>query len=374
MVTRVIDAQRKPGRSTTSRRLHTVNQRLAAAAVAVAAAGLAACSSTSTASTGSDTSSATLSPAAMSSLVSAAENGTGTTRAICHGKKYRIGIDIYPTTIVFGANVVQGAKAIAASTGCITPIILSDNLNAETVIANVNSFIQQRVSGIAVLNAVEAPEKQAIALAKNAKIPLVTASLGEPGTPFIDVNDMQAGLDEGTAVAKAFKPSVGSARPWIIIAGFPSLLPPASDRITGWLKGVRSVFPGIPKNHIIQFNSQLNPAVTSQAIGPILAGVPPKAPVMTVGINDQVSFITAKAVHASGRPVAGSGFGGDSSGRKSVCTGYYSTSGWAPEKSMAYIYPALIAMTFGHQFSDHVYQKTQVLTRANIDHYYPGTC
>ena len=319
-----------------------------------------------------DTSSS-LSSADLSALVKAAYDGTGTTSAICHGKKYTIGIDIYPTTITFGADVVTGAKAIATSTGCVTPMILEDNLTAETVIANVKSFIQQKVSGIALLNAVQAPEVEAIGLAKAAHIPIVTASLGEPGTPFVDVNDGAAGLAEGTTVATMFKSQIGNQQPWIIIANYP-LLPPASDRVTGWQAGVAKVFPNIPSSHILQFNGQLNPATTTQLAQPLLTKIPQGAPILTLGINDDSSFALAKLVHDSGHPMLGSGFGGDHGGQKDVCTGYYNTSGWFPEKSMAYIYPALIALANGATLPDHVYQNTAVLTKATMSTYYPGTC
>jgi ABC-type sugar transport system substrate-binding protein len=330
-------------------------------------------SSSSSSSSDGSTSSASLTSADLSALVTAAHEGTGTTSAICYGKKYTIGIDIYPTTITFGADVVTGAKQIATSTGCVTAIILDDNLNAETVIANVKSFIQEKVSGIALLNAVQAPEVEAIALAKAAHIPIVTASLGEPGTPFVDVNDGAAGLAEGTAVATAFKAQIGNKQPWIILANYP-LLPPASDRVTGWLAGVAKVFPGIPSSHILQFNGQLNPAVTTQLAQPLLTKIPQGAPILTLGINDDSSFALAKLVHDSGHPMAGSGFGGDHGGQKDVCTGYYNTSGWFPERSMAYIYPALIAIANGATLPDDVYQKTAVLTKATINTYYPGAC
>jgi ABC-type sugar transport system substrate-binding protein len=314
-----------------------------------------------------------LSSADVSALVTAAHDGTGTTPAICYGKKYRIGIDIYPTTITFGADVVTGAKGIGISTGCVTPIILEDNLNAETVIANVKSFIQQKVDGIALLNAVEAPEDEAIALAKAAHIPIVTASLGRPGTPFVDVSDEAAGIAEGTVVATEFKNMIGSQQPWIIIANFP-LQPPASDRVTGWQTAVAKVFPNIPSSHILQFNGQLNPAVTTQLAQPLLAKIPQGAPILTLGINDDSSYALAKLVHASGHPMLGSGFGGDHGGQKDVCSGFYNTSGWFPEKTMAYQYPALIAMMNGATLPDHVYQHTTVLTKATVNTYYPGTC
>jgi ABC-type sugar transport system substrate-binding protein len=343
------------------------------AAVVTATLGMGFGSSAIANAAGARATSAKLSSVQMAALVTAAETGTGVSSSICEGRKWTFGIDIYPTTITFGADVVAGAKAIAKSTGCVKTIILSDNLVAETVIANMNSFVQQKVNGIALLNAVQGPEIEAISIAKAAKIPIVTASLAEPGTPFIDVNDMQAGLQEGSAVAVAFKSKIGNKKPYIIIANYP-LLPPASDRVTGWLKAVEQVFPGIPKSHIRSFNSQLNVAVTAQAMGPILATLPSGVPIMTVGINDDVSFQAAKMARAAGHPVAGSGFGGDHNGRAHVCTGFFNTDGWNPELTMAYQYPALIAMAFGHHFPNQVPQKTEVLTLQTINQYYPGTC
>jgi len=327
-----------------------------------------------TMSTAGAASSTKLTTAQMNQLVKAAENGTGVTPAMCHGRKYKIGIDIYPTTITFGQDVVQGAKKIAKESGCITPIILQDNDVAETVIANIHSFVEQKVSGIAILSAVQGSEIEAISIAKAAKIPVVTASLGEKGTPFIDVNDETAGEQEGSAVAAAFEKQIGSSTsPWIIEANYP-LLPPASDRISGWLSAVEKVFPNIPTNQIISFNSELNVADTAQAMGPVLATIPSNAPILTVGINDDVSFQAAEMAKAAGHPVLGSGFGGDHVGRTKVCTGYYDTDGWAPEKTMDYQYPALIAMIFGHKFPNDVYQKTELLTEQTVNHYYPGTC
>jgi ABC-type sugar transport system substrate-binding protein len=348
----------------------------ALAVASLSAVVLASCSTNSngTSGNGGTTPAAnTLSAADLDALVAAAKAGTGTTPDICHGKTYRIGIDIYPTTIVYGKDVVTGAKAIGQSTGCVTPVVLEDNLKAETVIANVKAFIQQKVDGIALLNAVEAPEEEAIRLAKAAGIPLVTASLGRPGTPFVDVNDGDAGLAEGTEIATELKAKIGSKEPWILISSFP-LQPPASDRQTGWLKGVATVFPNIPQSHILQFNGQLNPAVTVQLGKPLLAKIPTSAPILTLGTNDDAGYALAKLVSDAGRTMLGSGFGGDSGGRAHLCTGIYNTSGWFPEKSMAYIYPALIAMKFGATFPDQVPNKTAVLTKATVNTYYPGTC
>lgn len=296
--------------------------------------------------------------------------------SICQGKKYTIGFDVYSATEGFAVENTKNFKDLAKSLGCITPVVLVDNADPTTVTANINSFVQQHVDGVVLAQVVAAAQPGIMRTLNKAKIPVVAAYVAAPGAPFIDVDNAAAGMSGGVAVGKEFAKRYPGTLPYIIIGAFPEGGDVSIARMNGVVKGVQSVIPGIPDDHILSVDTKADPAQANTGTTNVLQRLPADAHIIYSGINDLNTYAMLQAIRTAHREdtAVGMGMGGDPTGRGFICSNqpsYYGSVGFFPDKYFQFLLPALIGIINGHSLPDRIVLPTKVLTADNMKTYYP---
>jgi len=302
---------------------------------------------------------------------------------LCHGKTYTIGIDIYSQGESFATSTVSSIINAAGVMGCVTVDTLVDNASAATALSNIQTFINEKVSGVILANVVQSADPGLLSALAAAKIPVVTTFISpEPqssASPFIDVDDPVAGASGGAALAKNFLKLHPGKKPYVIVGAFPEGGPISVARMDGFLSGVKSVIKGLPSSNVKTIDTQASPSVAYTQTANALSSIPKGSYILFAGINDETTNGMYQAVSAAGRIKFASamGMGGDPSGVYYICNekSYFGSVGFFPETYGNYLLPAVIDMAQGATLASHIYFPTDVLTRANVKEYYhSATC
>jgi len=297
---------------------------------------------------------------------------------LCHGKTYTVGIDIYSQGESFATSMVGSVINAASITGCVTIKTLVDNASAATALSNIQTFINEKVSGVILANVVQSADPGLLSALHRAKIPVVTTFISpEPqssSSPFIDVNDAAAGKSGGVALAKNFLKLHKGKVPYVIVGAFPEGGPISVARMSGFSGGVKSVIKGLPGSHVKTIDTQAAPNVAYTQTADALASIPKGSYILFAGINDETTNGMYQAINAAGRIKFASamGMGGDPSGVYYIChePSFFGSVGFFPENYGNYLLPSVLDMTRGIKLRPTNYFSTAVLTRANVKTYY----
>jgi ABC-type sugar transport system substrate-binding protein len=243
------------------------------------------------------------------------------TKALCKGKQYTIGYDVFSATQPFANLVSQGLKDAAKALGCVKVRTTVDNLNGPVAVANIRTLLNQHVDAIVDFQ-VLAPYQLPIAnLLKKAKVPgvaIVGANL--PGYPSVGADNYGASVLNGQALGAAAKKKYPGETPYLFVAAEPSAGPIVLQRYTGAVAGVKKVYPTLPSDHIVRVDVDGTESDTYNKFLSSLSRVPSDAVVLLTGVNDEATHGTYKA--AGARKLSKylvNSFGGDPFGLQQVC-------------------------------------------------------
>lgn len=256
--------------------------------------------------------------------------------ALCKGKTFKIGYDVFSATQPFANLVTKGLKDAAKKTGCVTVITTVDNANGPVAVANVKTMLNQGANGIVDFNILSAFQPAIAKLVKAAGVPanaIVGAEL--PGYPSIGADNYGASVINGQELAKAGKKKYGSAVPYLVVAAEPTAGPIIMQRYNGAVAGVKKVYPSLPGDHIIQVKSDGSEAGTYNVALSAFSRIPSNSKVLTTAENDEVAHAMYKAALARKLDFLVNSFGGDPFGLSQVCadkTHYVGALYLEPEK------------------------------------------
>jgi len=152
--------------------------------------------------------------------------------------------------------------------------------------------------------------------------------------PFGNSTEKNAAIYMANQAKKKYPGQV----PYFVGGAEPESGPAVLARYQGAVAGVKTVFPSIPKNHIIMVDTN---GVDTQAYNntlSALSAVPHDAVVMLQAVNDEDTGGMAKAAASRGLPnYMVNSYGGDSFGLGQVCSNshyvgswYLDPAGWGP--------------------------------------------
>lgn len=242
------------------------------------------------------------------------------TSALCKGKKFTVGYDVFSSTQPFANLVTKGLKDAAAKTGCVNVITTVDNSNGPQAVGNVKTMLNEGANAIIDFNILATFQPAIAQLLKNAKVPgdaVIGANL--PGYPAVGASNYAAAVIDGHALAKAGKAKFGSATPYLVVAAEPTAGPIILQRYTGVIAGAKQVYPNLPSSHIIQVKSDGTEAGVYNNAVSAFSQVPSSAPVLTTAENDEVTHGMYRAALARHLNFLAYSFGGDPFGLGQVC-------------------------------------------------------
>jgi ABC-type sugar transport system substrate-binding protein len=242
------------------------------------------------------------------------------TKALCKGKKFKIGYDVFSATQPFANLVTKGLKDAAKRIGCVSVITTVDNGNGPVAVGNVKTMLNQGADGIVDFNILAAFQPAIAKQLKSAKVPGVAIVGAElPGSPSVGADNYGAAVINGHELAKAGKKKFGKAVPYLVVAAEPTAGPIIMQRYYGVIAGVKKVYPKLPKDHIIQVKSDGSEAGVYNNAVSAFSRIPSDGVVLTTAENDEVAHGMYKAAIARKLNFLVNSFGGDPFGLGQLC-------------------------------------------------------
>lgn len=294
----------------------------------------AACSSSGSSTSAQSASSPTVKPAGTSAL-----DLSHPTKALCKKSSYKIGYDVFSDSQPFAVSLSTGLKQAAESVGCAQIIQTVDNQNGPVAIGNLHTLINEGINGFVDFQVLAQYQPAMSKILKSSKIPSVTvvgATL--PGFPQVGLDPFNTEKNAAVYMAQYAKKKYPGQVPYFVGGAEPESGAAVLERYKGAVAGVEQVYPSIPKNHIIEVDTN---GVDTQAYNntlSALSAVPHNAVVMLQAVNDEDTGGMAKAAASRGLPnYLVNSYGGDSYGLGQVCANphyvgswYLDPSGWGP--------------------------------------------
>lgn len=296
--------------------------------------------------------------------------------AICAGRDYTIGFDMFSDADAFAVQLAKGMEQLADELGCVKINKLVDNAKPDVAVQNANIFAQQKVDGAILFNVVQAASQGQSQALEAAKIPMVSLAVPVEGYPFVTNDDKADGTAAAATLAEAYKASGKTAKPYAIIARFDGA-DSAKIRMDAAEDGLKEALPDV---EILPIDTKADGPTTQAAATAVLAKIPAGAPILVIGVNDDLTFSAVQAVKQAGRSkdamVMALG-GVNPVGLEYMCENpeYVGAVGYFPENWSDYLLPAIIAEINGVDVPDHpdekITVKTEVIKRDEVSKFYP---
>lgn len=348
---------------------------LLVAAVAVAV-GLAACGSSSDSSGGEETVAPGVDPSSVNK-----ELGLGKPNPdLCEGKDYKIGVDYFSTTEPFAQQWLRGIEESAEQTGCVEIVAISDDLDPAKAVANAQTFVQQQVDAVLLLQVIASAQPGVMRVLNEAGIPAVASAIPAPGATFLAVPDYDSGFDGGEALGEAAAKKWPGKEPYLIMGGFPDGGTVEVERITGVIDGVKSVIKDIPEENVFLIDTKADPTTARSRALEAVSKIPDGEPILVAAINDITAYSEFQAVRQAGRAddALALGIGAvNPEGVEYVCSTpqYVGAVTHKPETWGSYLIPSALGLLNGKQVPPSVNVPWTVLTPENATEIYPDvTC
>jgi ABC-type sugar transport system substrate-binding protein len=267
-------------------------------------------------------------------------NLSNPTKALCKLASYKIGYDVFSNSQPFAVSLSQGIKDSAKKVGCATVLETVDNMNGVTAIANIHTLINEGINGFIDFQVLAAYQPAIAKILKSAKLPAVTvvgATL--PGFPQVGLDPFNTEKQGAIYMAEQAKKRFPGQVPYFVGGAEPASGAAVFARYLGAVAGVKTVFPNIPKSHIIEVNTNGLPTTAYTNTLSALSAIPKTAVVMVQAVNDEDTGGMFNAVKARGfTNYLAEDYGGDSYGLGQVCkypthyvgSWYLDPYGWGP--------------------------------------------
>ena len=174
-----------------------------------------------------------------------------------------------------------------------------DNMSGPTAIANLHTLINEQINGFVDFQVLAAYQPAMAKVLKSAKIPAVTvvgATL--PGFPQVGLDPFHTEEQGAIYMAQQAKKRFPGQVPYFLGGAEPASGAAVFARYQGAVAGVKTVYPGIPKSHIIEvITNGLAPTAYSNTLS-ALSAVPKNGVVMVQAVNDEDTGGMFKAVQA----------------------------------------------------------------------------
>ncbi len=296
--------------------------------------------------------------------------------SLCAGKQYKIGVDYFSTTEPFAQQWLRSIRVAAQKTGCVQIVAISDDLDPAKAVANAQTFVQQKVNAVLLLQVIASAQPGVMRVLDEAKIPAIASAIPAPGATFLAVPDYDSGFGGGQALGRAAAQKWPGQKPYLIMGGFPDGGTVEVERITGVIDGIKSVIKGIPDDHVFLIDTKADPTTAHDRALEAVSKVPKGRPILVSAINDITGYSEFQAVRQAGRAndALALGVGAvDPEGVKYVCSTpqYVGAVAQRPETWGSYLIPSALGLLNGKQVPPSVNVPWSILTRQNARTVYP---
>lgn len=289
--------------------------------------------------------------------------------------KYKIGFANLTEDITFCADVRTGIERAAKEPGDIELIKANNRLDGATALANAETFVNQ---GVNLAIEFQTDEKFGPALMEkfNArKIPVIAIDIPHPDAVYFGADNYNAGLMGGEAAGKYAVEHWGGKVDKVLSLELPQSGSIPAKRMKGQLDGIQKHVK-VPEKDILHLDSKNTLEESKRVVSDVLNTMPNARHILVVTINDGTALGVIAAFEMAGRKKDAAVFsqGADESARKEIRKPgsiLYGAVAYFPERYGDYIIPLARDILEGRPHKKENFVKHVLITRANIDEYYP---
>ena len=144
---------------------------------------------------------------------------------------------------------------LAAAVG-VDLLVLDNRYNAETAIANAETFIRERVDVIIEFQVEEHAAPIIADKIAEAKIPLIAVDIPHPHATYFGVDNYRAGLEAGGILAEFAVNRWGGRVDWVVGLDLEEAGRLVQSRITGAFEGVKTRLPNLPVETFVRIDGR----------------------------------------------------------------------------------------------------------------------
>jgi ABC-type sugar transport system substrate-binding protein len=297
---------------------------------------------------------------------------------LCDGRDpITVGYDVFSDTQDYVVAMNESLKAVSDEVGgCVDFVILVDNLDPATAVANVKTFIQRDVDAVLLFQVVASAQPGIMDLLNAAGIPVISHAVPAPGSTYISQSDDEVAKVSADALIAGTKERFPGQTPWIVLGNEPQGGDVAEHRVNAQEAIIRAAFPDITDDMVIMLDTNGKPDDAFTRMSSVLAKLPDDAPILITGNNDDVVGAMFRALDQGGKSanVLASGIGAlYPSGIQNICSydQFVGTVDFAPDTLGNYITPALLAKTNGAELPDVITVPVSLLTKEGVPARFP---
>jgi ribose transport system substrate-binding protein len=282
-----------------------------------------------------------------------------------------------PFSIEVEQDIIQQAKLAGFDE---KDLIIMDNQydpeiglkNADLMLAQKPDFFIEYQADVKVNNIVAAEFG-------SAGIPIIAVDVPVPGAPFMGINNWQVATMGGEYMAELIKAKWGG---WEAVDLVVLLKNPEGGEVTmlrseGFAAALAEAYGDHVEAKIIRTDGGMGQSEQAQAaMDSVLISYPDAKKIAVTSINEETMAGVIAALQRAGRwnpqDMIVITLGVDDLGKSQIREGF-SDAGIAffPEKYGEYLIPAACAILEGAPVPSHMYIENEIITRENIDQFYP---
>ena len=291
-------------------------------------------------------------------------------------RRYRIG---YADQIVKDGwlRMVNASLIRAAEQANIELILVSNRNDPKVAVRNARQLVRQNPDLIIEFQIDESIAPAVAAQYVEAGIPAIAVDIPHPGATFFGANNHQAGFLGGRHLGRWVKSQWRHLPDEIILIGQPRAGSVVASRVTGVLTGILEVLPELEgRCPVVQMDGDGQFKLALERVRHHLRGS--KAKHVLVGcVNDASALAAVRAFQEAGRAECCAVVGQNAEPeartelRKPI-TPLVASVGYFPERYGDALIRLALDILAGKAVPPAVFIKHQVITRENIDHYYPN--
>jgi ribose transport system substrate-binding protein len=212
-----------------------------------------------------------------------------------------------------------------------------------------------------------------------AGIPIISVDTPVPGAPFMGCNDWQVAIMGGEHMAKLIQKRWGG---WETVDNVILLQNPVGGEMTmlrseGFATALAQVFGDQVEEKIVRVDGGMGGAEQAKAaMDKVLATYPNAKKLAITSLNEETMSGVLVSLQSQGRwnseDIIIITLGVDNLGKLQICKGLSSAGvAFFPERYGEYLIPAACAILKGAPVPSHMYVENTIITRDNIDQFYP---
>jgi ribose transport system substrate-binding protein len=275
----------------------------------------------------------------------------------------------------FSAAVTEGLRQAADRQG-VRLRVLDNEYAAKTAIRNAEKLIRERVDLAIEFQTFESITPVISERFRQAGIPMIAVEIPHPGATYFGVDNYHMGVTAGRALARWAKQNWTGHVDQVLLLELLAAGAVPKLRLTGIIKGIQTVLPSLPEGCISHVDTQGDFVNAMQRVRRFIRSTPPRK-VLIGGVNDPSVLGALRAFEEAGRltDCAAMGLGAIGEARAEIRRKNGRLIGsvaFFPERYGNELMRLALNILGGKHTPPAVYTQHALITRDNVDHFYPN--